>query len=80
VTVHAVLAGPVDTDMSRGFDVPKASPGSVARAIFDGVEKEEEDIFPDPMSESVAESWRSTAVKALERQFAALVAAEPVKA
>jgi NAD(P)-dependent dehydrogenase (short-subunit alcohol dehydrogenase family) len=79
VKVHAVLAGPVDTDMSRGFDVPKASPESVARTIFDGVEKEEEDIFPDPMSESVAESWRSSAVKALERQFAALVEAEPVK-
>jgi NAD(P)-dependent dehydrogenase (short-subunit alcohol dehydrogenase family) len=79
VRVHAVLAGPVDTDMSRGFDVPKASPESVARAIFDGVEKGEEDIFPDPMSESMAESWRSGAAKALERQFAALVEAEPVK-
>ncbi len=79
VRVHAVLAGPVDTDMSRGFDVPKASPDSVARAIFDGVEKGEEDIFPDPMSESMAESWRSGAAKALERQFAALVEAEPVK-
>jgi NAD(P)-dependent dehydrogenase (short-subunit alcohol dehydrogenase family) len=80
VSVHAVLAGPVDTDMSRGFDVPKASPESVARAIFDGVEKEEEDIFPDPMSESLAESWRSGAVKALEREFAGLVEAEPAKA
>jgi len=80
VSVHAVLAGPVDTDMSRGFDVPKASPESVARAIFDEVEKEEEDIFPDPMSESLAESWRSGAVKALEREFAGLVEAEPVKA
>ncbi len=79
VRVHAVLAGPVDTDMSRGFDVPKASPESVARAIFDGVEKGEEDIFPDPMSESMAESWRSGVAKALERQFAALVEAEPVK-
>jgi NAD(P)-dependent dehydrogenase (short-subunit alcohol dehydrogenase family) len=79
VRVHAVLAGPVDTDMSRGFDVPKASPESVARAIFDGVEKGEEDIFPDPMSESMAESWRSGAAKALERQFAALVEPEPVK-
>ncbi len=78
VRVHAVLAGPVDTDMSRGFDVPKASPESVARAIFDGVEKEEEDIFPDPMSESLAESWRSGAAKALERQFAMLVAPEAV--
>ena len=51
VKVHAVFAGPVDTDMSRSLEIPKASPESVARAIFDGVEKGEEDIFPDPMSE-----------------------------
>jgi NAD(P)-dependent dehydrogenase (short-subunit alcohol dehydrogenase family) len=80
VRVHAVMAGPVDTDMSRDLDAPKASPESVARAIFDAVEKGEEDIFPDPASQTLAESWRSGAVKALERQNAALVAAEPVKA
>ena len=78
VKVHVVLAGPVNTEMSRDFDVPKASPESVARAIFDGVERGEEEIFPDPMSEPLAESWRSGAAKGLERQFAALVAAEPV--
>jgi NAD(P)-dependent dehydrogenase (short-subunit alcohol dehydrogenase family) len=77
VRVHAVLTGPTDTDMTRGFDIPKASAESVARAIFDGVENEEEDIFPDPMSQSLAESWRSGAVKALERENAAFVA-EPV--
>jgi NAD(P)-dependent dehydrogenase (short-subunit alcohol dehydrogenase family) len=77
VRVHAVLAGPVDTDMARGLDIPKASPESVARAIFDSVEKGEEDIFPDPMSESMAESWRGGAAKVLERQFAALVEAVP---
>jgi NAD(P)-dependent dehydrogenase (short-subunit alcohol dehydrogenase family) len=75
VSVHAVLAGPVDTDLSRGFDVPKASPESVARAIFDGVEQGEEEIFPDPATEPMAESWNSGAAKALERQNAALVAA-----
>ena len=75
VSVHAVLTGPVDTDMTRGLDIPKASPESVARAIFDGVENGEEDIFPDPMSESMAESWRSGAAKALERQNAALLQA-----
>jgi NAD(P)-dependent dehydrogenase (short-subunit alcohol dehydrogenase family) len=74
VNVHAALVGPVDTDMARGIDVPKASPESVARAIFDGVEKREEDIFPDPMSASIAEGWRNGAAKALERQFAAFVA------
>ena len=74
VTVHAVLTGPVDTDMNRGFDIPKSPPESVARAILDGVERGDEDIFPDPISESLAESWRSGALKAMERQNAAFVA------
>jgi NAD(P)-dependent dehydrogenase (short-subunit alcohol dehydrogenase family) len=79
VSVHTVLPGPIDTDMTRGLDIPKASSDSTARAIFDGVEKEDEEIFPDPMSESIAESWRSSAVKALERQFAAYVEETPIK-
>ena len=80
VRVHAVLTGPTDTDMTRGFDIPKASPESVARAIFDGVENGEEDIFPDPMSASIADSWRNGAVKAMERENAAFVTAEPAAA
>jgi len=79
VRVHVVLPGPVDTDMTRGLDIPKASPESVARAIFDGLGKGEQEIFPDPMSASTAEGWRSGAVKALERQFAAYAEASPVK-
>jgi NAD(P)-dependent dehydrogenase (short-subunit alcohol dehydrogenase family) len=79
VSVHAVMAGPVDTDMSRALDIPKASPESVARGIFDGVENGEDDIFPDPMAESMAHSWRSSAAKALERQYAALVAEPTVR-
>jgi NAD(P)-dependent dehydrogenase (short-subunit alcohol dehydrogenase family) len=79
VRVHAVMTGPVDTDMTRGLDIPKASPGSIARAIFDGVDSGQEDIFPDQMSASIAESWRSGAAKALERQYAALVPVESVK-
>jgi NAD(P)-dependent dehydrogenase (short-subunit alcohol dehydrogenase family) len=70
VRVHAVLTGIVDTEMSRGVDIPKASAESVAQGIFDGVEKDEEDIFPDPMSEPLAEGWRNGAAKALERQYA----------
>ena len=75
VRVHAVLAGPVDTDMTSTIDIPKASPESVARAVLDGVEKDEEDIFPDPVSQSVAESWRNGPDKALERQMAGLAQA-----
>lgn len=74
VTVHASLTGPVDTDMTRSVDFPKASPESVAAAIFDGLENEEEDIFPDPMSASIADGWRNGVAKALERQSAAFTA------
>jgi NAD(P)-dependent dehydrogenase (short-subunit alcohol dehydrogenase family) len=73
VTVHAVVLGPVETDMNRGFNIPKASPESAAQGIFSGLENGEEDIFPDPASQSIAEGWRTGAVKALERQFSAFV-------
>jgi NAD(P)-dependent dehydrogenase (short-subunit alcohol dehydrogenase family) len=78
IRVHAVLTGPTDTDINRGLDIPKASPESVARAIFDAVEKGEDDIFPDPLSRSLAEGWRSGPVKAFERELAGSVAAAPV--
>ena len=80
VQVHAVLTGPVDTGMTQSLDIPKASPASVARAIFDGVENGEEDIFPDPMSALLADGWRDGVAKALERQNAALAQAQPVTA
>ena len=70
VTVHGVVLGPVDTDMNRGLEIPKASPESAAAGIFDGLARGEEEIFPDPVSQSIAEGWRTGAVKRLERQFA----------
>jgi NAD(P)-dependent dehydrogenase (short-subunit alcohol dehydrogenase family) len=73
VTVHGVFLGPVDTDMNRGFEIPKASPESVAVGIFDGLENGEEDIFPDPASQSIAEGWRTGVAKAFERQYAGFV-------
>jgi NAD(P)-dependent dehydrogenase (short-subunit alcohol dehydrogenase family) len=63
VRVHAVLTGPVDTDMTRTADIPKASPESVARAIFDAIEKEE-DIFPDPCPDP----WPRTGATASPRR------------
>jgi NAD(P)-dependent dehydrogenase (short-subunit alcohol dehydrogenase family) len=74
VRVHGVFPGPVDTDMTRGLDLPKASPESVARAVLDGLDAGDEDILPDPMSASLGESWRSGEAKTLERQFAAMAA------
>jgi NAD(P)-dependent dehydrogenase (short-subunit alcohol dehydrogenase family) len=73
VTVHGVFLGPVDTDMTRGFEVPKASPESVAQGIFDGLQSDEEDIFPDDMSRTIADGWRKGVAKAFERQYAPFV-------
>jgi NAD(P)-dependent dehydrogenase (short-subunit alcohol dehydrogenase family) len=80
VSVHAVVLGPVDTDMNRGFEIPKASPESAAAGIFDGLEKDEDEIFPDPASLSIAEGWRNGALKALEHQFSSFVPASSANA
>jgi NAD(P)-dependent dehydrogenase (short-subunit alcohol dehydrogenase family) len=75
ITVHSVFLGPIDTDMNRGLNIPKASTETAAQGIFDGLEKGEEDIFPDPVSQSIAKAWHNGAAKALERQFAAFAPA-----
>ena len=79
VTVHAVVLGPIDTDMNRGFEIPKASPECAAQGIFDGLARGEEEIFPDPASQSIAEGWRAGVLKALERQFGAFVPGREAK-
>jgi NAD(P)-dependent dehydrogenase (short-subunit alcohol dehydrogenase family) len=78
VRVHAVLTGPVDTDMVRDLDIPKSSPQSVAQGIYDGVGNGEEDIFPDPLSATLADGWRAGPAKMLERQNAALLQAQSI--
>jgi NAD(P)-dependent dehydrogenase (short-subunit alcohol dehydrogenase family) len=80
VSVYAVMPGPIDTDMVRDLDIPKAPPEDVARGTLDGLERGDEEIFPDPMSQSLADGWRGGVVKEFERQNAALVAAEPLAA
>ena len=69
------MPGPIDTDMVRALDIPKTPAEDVARATLDGVERGEEDIFPDPMSQLLAYGWRTGATKELERQNAAMVQA-----
>lgn len=73
VTVHGVLIGAMDTDMIKTLDIPKTAPEIVAMGIFDGLERGEEDIFPDPLSQTMAEGWRTGVAKAFERQNAAFV-------
>ncbi len=75
MSVHAVLTGPTDTDMTRGYEIPKATTSSVGEAIFVGLGRGDVEILPDPMSEALAESWNGSAAKAFEHQFAAAVQA-----
>jgi NAD(P)-dependent dehydrogenase (short-subunit alcohol dehydrogenase family) len=76
VSVHAVMPGPIDTDMVRDLPIPKSPPESVAASIFDGVEHGNEEIFPDPVSAMFAEGWAAGPVKEFERQNATLVQAQ----
>jgi NAD(P)-dependent dehydrogenase (short-subunit alcohol dehydrogenase family) len=70
-----VLTGPVDIEMSAGVDIPKARPREVADANFDGVDRHEDEIFPDAIAAQFAESWRSSGAKALELEYRAYAAA-----
>jgi NAD(P)-dependent dehydrogenase (short-subunit alcohol dehydrogenase family) len=76
VAVHAIMAGPIDTDMVRGLQIPKTAPEIVARGVLDGVQRGEDEIFPDPMSATLAPGWYAGDAKALERQNAALIRPE----
>src|SRR5207245_997460 len=59
LTVHAVVLGPIDTDMNRGFEIPKASTESAAVGIFGGWEKGVEEIFPEHASPCLSEPCRT---------------------
>jgi NAD(P)-dependent dehydrogenase (short-subunit alcohol dehydrogenase family) len=72
-SVLGVYAGPVDTDMTRGLELPKTSARDVASGILDGVEAGEEDIYPDPFAAGFGRQFGSSP-KAAERQIAAMVA------
>jgi NAD(P)-dependent dehydrogenase (short-subunit alcohol dehydrogenase family) len=75
VGVHVALPGPIDTDMIKGWEIPKTPARDVARAILDGLDAGDEEIFPDPMSAGVAPAWSEGIVKFLERQNAEAVRA-----
>lgn len=71
IAVHGVFPGAIDTDMVADFEMDKADPAEVARAIIDGVNSGDEDIFPDAMAQQVYGAWRQDH-KQVEKQFAAM--------
>ena len=71
ISVYGVYPGPIDTDMSKGFDLPKTSASETASNIIAGIASGKEEIFPDAMSAQLGELYAKDP-KALEKQFAAM--------
>ena len=72
VRVVGVYPGPVDTRLTAGLHMPKATPAEVAAAIVAGIVANEEEIFPDPMSQQVHDQLCADA-KAVERRYATMI-------
>ncbi|TWJ17581.1 SDR family oxidoreductase [Geobacter argillaceus] len=72
IKVIGVYPGPVDTRMTAGQEIPKATPDQIADAILAGLENGDEEIFPDPMSQHV-HAMLLKAPKQVEREFAAMI-------
>ncbi|HML76942.1 SDR family oxidoreductase [Geobacter sulfurreducens] len=72
IRVIGVYPGPVDTKMTAGQEIPKATPDEVAAAILAGVEMGDEYIFPDPMSRHV-HAMLEKDPRQVEKDFGAMV-------
>ncbi|MGH6891764.1 MAG: SDR family oxidoreductase [Dongiaceae bacterium] len=66
--VMGVLPGAVDTDMTKGVEVPKIQPAYVAAAIVDGLRRRADEIYPGDMAAGVAYGLSGNP-KAVEREF-----------
>lgn len=71
IRVIGVYPGPVDTKMTAGQEMPKATPDQVAAAILAGVGQGDEYIFPDPMSQHV-HAMLEKDPRQVERDFGAM--------
>jgi NAD(P)-dependent dehydrogenase (short-subunit alcohol dehydrogenase family) len=56
VVVTSSFPGFIDTDMTTGIEIPKASPRSVAERSLDALETERATVFPDRLAELVEDA------------------------
>ena len=73
--VAGVYPGPIDTDMAKEFDMEKETPAQAAKYILDAIERGDEDIFPDKVSQQVAQDLQIDA-KAVEKEWGQMVPQE----
>jgi len=69
IDILAVLPGPIDTDMVKDLPMPKTSAADTAEGLLAGIERGDEEIFPDPMAQQMGDLWNKSH-KEYERAFA----------
>ncbi|MFC6236986.1 SDR family NAD(P)-dependent oxidoreductase [Longivirga aurantiaca] len=68
IALSGVYPGAIDTDMLRGFDIPKTSARDVAEGALRGLDEGRADIFPDADGQLLGDIWRTDPLR-LERLF-----------
>lgn len=58
--VLAVHVGPIDTDLTRAFDVPKTAPATVVERAFAALEAGQPEVMIDDMSQAVKANLSGT--------------------
>ncbi|MFY9075674.1 SDR family NAD(P)-dependent oxidoreductase [Malaciobacter mytili] len=69
VEVYEVLPGPIDTNMTKGQDLPKTQPSDIVNEVIKALENSQYEIYPDGFSKMVKERLISDK-ELLEKEFA----------
>ena len=73
IALVGVYPGPVETRLTEGVEMDKASTAEVATAVLAGLTAGAEDIFPDAFSQAMYQVFVQNP-KQLEQQFGAMAA------
>lgn len=72
IEVYEVLAGPIDTKMTKGQDMPKSQPKDIVSEIFAGIKTKTFEIYPDDFAKNIYQGLQENA-KTIETNFAASI-------
>lgn len=68
IHVLEVLPGPIDTNMTKGRDMPKANTSDIVNEIFIGLKNKVNEVYPDEFSKRIKESLKKDA-RSVELEF-----------
>jgi NADP-dependent 3-hydroxy acid dehydrogenase YdfG len=68
ILVSGLYPGPIETDMTKDFDIVKETPEQVGKATVQGIENGDEEIFTDSVSEHYGELYMR-APKLVEKDY-----------